>query len=36
MCDPIVLPQVLSPANIVFSGIGILLLVSIVRDQLVS
>jgi hypothetical protein len=32
ICDPIVIPQVLSPANVVFSGIGILLLVSIILD----
>ena len=32
ICDPIVIPQVLSPANVVFSGIGVLLLVSIIFD----
>ena len=30
--DPIVIPQAFSPANAVFSGIGILLLVSIILD----
>ena len=30
--DLIVIPQVLSPASVVFSGIGILLTVSIVLD----
>ena len=29
----IVIPQVFSPANVVFSGIGVLLLVSIVCDR---
>jgi hypothetical protein len=28
ICDPIVTAQVFSPANVVFSGIGVLLLVS--------
>jgi hypothetical protein len=32
MSDPIVIPQVLSPANVVFSGIGILLSVRIIID----
>jgi hypothetical protein len=30
--DPIVISQVFSPANAVFSGIGVLLLVSIILD----
>jgi hypothetical protein len=30
ICDPIVISQVFSPANAVFSGIGVLLLVSII------
>ena len=30
ICDPIVIPQAFSPANVVFSGIGVLLLVSII------
>ena len=33
--DLIAIPQVFSPANIVFSGIGVLLLVSIILDLLV-
>jgi hypothetical protein len=32
ICDPIFIPQAFSPANAVFSGIGILLLVSIFLD----
>ena len=32
ICDPIVIPQVFSPANVIFSGIGVLLLVSIILD----
>ena len=32
ICDPIAIFQVLSPASVVFSGIGILLLVSAVLD----
>jgi hypothetical protein len=32
ICDPIVIPQVFSQANVVFSGIGMLLLVSIILD----
>jgi hypothetical protein len=32
ICDPIVIPQAFSPANVVFSGIGVLLLVSIILD----
>jgi hypothetical protein len=32
ICDPIAIPQVLSPASVVFSGIGILLLVSTILD----
>ena len=31
-CDPIVIPQVFSQANVVFSGIGMLLLVSSILD----
>jgi hypothetical protein len=30
ICDLIVIPQVFSPANMIFAGIGILLLVSII------
>jgi hypothetical protein len=33
ICDPIVIPQAFSPANAVFSGIGVLLLVSIILDR---
>lgn len=33
ICDPIVIPQVFSPANVIFSGIGVLLLVSIILDH---
>jgi hypothetical protein len=32
VCDPVVIPQVFSPTNVVFSGIGILLLVSNLLD----
>ena len=32
ICDPIVISQVFSPANVVFSGIGVLLLVRIMLD----
>ena len=32
ICDPIVIPQAFSPANTIFSGIGVLLLVSIIFD----
>jgi hypothetical protein len=32
ICDPIIIRQVFSPTNAVFSGIGILLLVSIIFD----
>ena len=30
--DPIITPQIFSPANVVFSGIGVLLLVGIIVD----
>ena len=30
--DPIVIPQIFSPASVVFSGIGVLLLVSNILD----
>jgi hypothetical protein len=33
ICDPIFIPQVFSPANVIFSGIGVLLLVSIILDH---
>jgi hypothetical protein len=32
ICDLIVVPQVFSPVNVVVSGIGVLLLVSIILD----
>jgi hypothetical protein len=32
ICDPIMIHQVFSQANVVFSGIGMLLLVSIILD----
>ena len=32
ICDPIVDPQVFKPASVIFSGIGVLLMVSIVFD----
>ena len=32
ICDLIAIPQGISPANVVFSGIGVLLLVSIILD----
>lgn len=34
--DLIVIPQTFSPANVIFSGIGVLLLVSIIFDISVS
>ena len=36
ICDPIVIPQIFSPENVVLSGIGVLLLVSIIFDLSVS
>ena len=32
ICDPIVIPQVFSQASVIFSAIGMLLLVSIILD----
>ena len=32
ICDLIVIPQAFSPANVIFSGIGVLLLVSLIPD----
>ena len=32
ICDSIVSPQAFSPASVIFSGIGVLLLVSIIFD----
>ena len=32
ICDPIGIPQVFSPANVIFSGIGVLLMVNIIFD----